>query len=163
MFLSYSYENRLTANSYISVAELKSISDADFFIDSAVINAKTDEELEKFLINSTLIIDNFFNYVSYKYDVNQKLEFPRNFEDPNFINDNIKTATAHFVYQLITDDSIFQTQESAQIKRNKLDVLEQEFFENKNINKFKNKINLFTSKLLEKYLQSSKIIELARG
>lgn len=163
MFLSYSYENRLTANSYISVAELKSISDEDFFIDSAVINAKTDEELEKFLINSTLIIDNFFNYVSYKYDVNQKLEFPRNFEDPTFINDNIKTATAHFVYQLIIDSSLFQTQETAQIKRNKLDVLEQEFFENKNINKFKNKINLFTLKLLEKYLQSSRIIELARG
>jgi len=131
-FIVYSDTTYETASSYISVDELKTIVIGSIFVSYPSIDTADTAAIENTLINATQVLDSMFNYVGYKQDVNQRLEFPRNFEVPVLtISDDIKLAVAYIagVIDQGKIDSIVSPVSGSIVKREKADVLETEYFE----------------------------------
>lgn len=164
-FIVYSYATRETATSYISVADLDSIFTSNYFLDESKISSLTETEKENLLVAATNICDKQFNpFLEDKFHEEQKLEFPRSFEEFDddtftFIDEDIKTFICFLVEQLITDSSIFTASYSSnnstsQVKKVKLDALEKEYYENTDFNynlSLIEKINSYAANLIYPY------------
>lgn len=158
----YSENTYKTATSYISVLEFKNIVANDYLLKDKVIPTD-DLEIEKLLEFATSIFDNKFTFKSTKLRDNQRLEFPRtDFE--NYISDNIKTFIAYTCIQVLEDTSVYTNNTTtSDVKREKLDVLEVEYFENKKSSKWYDNLNGYSISLIKKYISSNFIVPVYRG
>ena len=139
-----------TATSYISVLEFRNIVSSDYFLKDKVL-PEDDTEIELLLEMSTSIFDNSFNFRSTKLRIDQKLEFPRtDFED--YISDNIKKFISYTAIQLLEDSSVYINRvEESEVKKEKLDVLEVEYFQKTKVSSWTNKLNAYSLSLIKKY------------
>lgn len=146
-------------NTYLTVDELDSIIASDFIIENLNLSV---EEKEIGLINATSYFDVLFKYKYQKLDNDQLLEFPRVHYDEDFfelvtpINDDIKLITARLCYYMKTSPEMFKKESvsSGQVKKEKMDIFETEYFELKSDDsiEFIDKLDIHTQKLLEKYI-----------
>jgi len=130
-FIEYSEQNLKTATSYISTDLLKSINTNNVMINYTDISTFTDTELQLHLINATQILDNLMSFKGSKQNVEQRLEFPRDFEEDFIIADDIKLATAYISAKIGNGQlsDIIVEESGIQVKKEKADVLEKEYFE----------------------------------
>lgn len=167
--LVFSKQNLKTANAYISILELKDIFAEDIFLDEELIENLEDEKLESLVINSTFMLDNLFNLKGEKYYKEQSLAFPRNFEKPE-ISVNVKKFICFLVQQLLTDKTVFsqnfKANSESQVQKEKLDVLETVYFENKAKESlvWTSKLNQYAMLLMKEYFVGKRAnIELIKG
>jgi len=130
-FIEYNKTNLLTATSYISVATLKAINTNNIMINFTDITAFTDAQLENQLINATQILDNLMSWNGFKQDSTQRLEFPRDYEVDYVLSDDIQLATAYICANIAngTINTILVVDSGIQVKKEKADVLEKEYFQ----------------------------------
>lgn len=151
-FEVYSDLTYTTATSYISVQELKDISSGDIFVNFKDVDTVPDADIENSLVNATKILDGLFTYNGEKQLIDQKLKFPRDFDVPPLtISDNIKIATAYVAASISngTIDTILISDPGVQVKKEKADVLEMEYFEGGSKSVFSD--NPYLKQLLEEY------------
>ena len=153
-------------NSYLDIITFDEIKLSDFIIDPNQV------ALDKDLINGTSLMDTLFLFKGEKADPLQSLEFPRVINNEIVsIEGDIELIASRITYYLLTDPSMFQKKSLdtlQQIKKEKMDVFETEYFELKGDTsvEFINKLDIHTQKLLEKYIRvditnsSSSIISL---
>lgn len=160
-FVPYSID-KIYSNSYITVEELKEINDKDVVVNYNDISQFTDEQLENQLINASKILDTLFSYADKKLNENQNLEFPRHFEKE--LSNDIKIATAYISSFIANDklDNILIKKDIQQVKSEKADVLQKDYYENTKINQVLAK-NPYLENLLKKYLGGSFIINTYRA
>lgn len=126
------------ANSYASLEFARQYSIARGYED---ILALSDDELKKVLIRGTDYVDHIYKYRGVKCTPQQALSFPRK----NLVDDdgytiegiplNLKKAVVEAAKLVRTQDTLFITKnKDGAVKRKKVDVLETEFFENKDSN-----------------------------
>jgi len=151
-FIVYGEDTIESATSYISVESLKEIISKDYNINCENLDTTLDSDLEVMLINSTNILDNLFLYSLSKKDETQTLEFPLLNEID--ISREIKTATAYICSKIIDNklSDILISSSSAQTKKEKVDVIEKEYFETNNQKDNIFVLNPYLEILLKKYV-----------
>ena len=167
--IPFSKNTYKTADSYLSIDEAVEIFNQDLFLNKTVIEDKTTEEFEKLLIGASFILDNLFRLRGEKYYKDQKLQFPRNFEKFE-LSLNVKKFICFVVQQIKEDPSVFsqnfKSNSEAQVQKEKLDVLETVYFENKNLEglNWTSKMNQYAMMLMDSYFIGKRTtIELEKG
>lgn len=102
-------------------------------------SALDDEQKKRLLILGTDYIDHYYKWHGYKSTSRQALSFPRVrlIDADGFIVNgiplNLKKAVVEAAYLNISNETLYETKsENGNIKREKLDVIETEYFEKKN-------------------------------
>ena len=139
-------------DAYLDIPKFDSIKATDFIIDSSLIVNEAD------LINGTSLMDSLFLYKGNKKDPNQSLEFPRIIDNQEVgLVGDIELISARITFYLLSSPEMFQKEviTSGQVKKEKMDVFETEYFENKGDSSiaFIEKLDIHTQKLLEKYIR----------
>lgn len=123
------------ANSYVSLEFARDYAISRGYDD---ILELTDDELKKMLIRGTDYVDHIYKYRGKKCTSQQALSFPRKdlVDDDGFTVEgiplNLKKAVVEAAKLVRIQDTLFITKnKDGAIKRKKVDVLETEFFENK--------------------------------
>lgn len=123
------------ANSYASLEFARQYSIARGYED---ILALSDDELKKMLVRGTDYVDHIYKYRGTKCTPQQALSFPRKdlVDDDGYTIEgiplNLKKAVVEAAKLIRTQNTLFITKnKDGAIKRKKVDVLETEFFENK--------------------------------
>ena len=165
----FSKDTYKTANSYLSIDEALEVFSSDIFLDKKILEDKTEEEIENLLINASFILDNLFQLKGEKHYSSQRLKFPRNFESFE-ISLNVKKFICFLIQQVIEDSSVFtqnyKLNSEAQVQREKLDVLETSYFENKNLEglNWTSKLNQYSMFLMKDYFIGKRTtVELEKG
>ena len=117
--------------SYISVDELKEIAKDYSIIIKIDIERHSEAALTEFCRAATLILDTTFDFKGEKADLKQETEFPRKDAPDLSIPRNIKLATAYIASFVAKGDisTIVDTQLQTNVHREKIDVLEIEYFD----------------------------------
>lgn len=123
------------ANSYVSLEYARNYALTRGYSDMLKMS---DEELKKMLIRGTDYVDHIYKYRGKKCTAQQALSFPRKnlIDDDGYEIDgiplNLKKAVVEAANLVKTQETLFITKnKDGNIKRKKVDVLETEFFENK--------------------------------
>lgn len=153
-FIPYTEADYITATSYITVDELKSIVSGNIFIDYTDVETDPVEDIENILINATSLIDMLFTYAGERQLLDQRLEFPRDFEEDFIINEEIKLATAYISGEIKAGNasSFVESSDGKYIRREKADVLEIEYAEFGSVKDAVLVNNPYLEKLLSGYI-----------
>ena len=176
-FIPYTVEDKTIATAYITVQDLIDFAAESVFIDSTKINNLSTEDKERYILNATAIIDlspimltdqlGYKNeFVGTKYDLTQRLEFPRSTETVEEINHDIKVATAELTCNLINTPDLCLKLDYQAVKVKKVGSLELEYFEPQFVKGFKTEVPVITRARIDKYMykyNGTRIIRVARG
>lgn len=165
LFEVYSSTTYKTATSYITKAEITEINDNEIFVNYIDLATELDADLEKNLMQASSFIDILFTYSGDKLDVEQNLEFPRDFESEYVINNNVKKATAYVAAQLKSgnQNTLFVVNDSEGVKKQKADVLEIEYFGSISKSSIVFKNHPYLEKLLKPYIGSGLFVNVGRA